>query len=408
MKDEIFEYFKLIPDKMEEVISEFIINNSNEEGIDLSRVYLAYLSYSKPTNITPIFTPAGYQHNFGINCPINKTSNYKKPTLVFIQRSQSDNDHVFIDMFNKKLLQSTYVNIDGIFSLLPERREGVTAAKYQPLNELLRIDRLSYRELRLVYNVISKYNTKDIRGLSKQELSKKILIDVKKQRKRRKNIKRKVEDNRELSEKEQLSKNTQEIYNLMLRNMRYIYENVPRFYIGERNGMDDYEIYRIRKNESIDHFWTSHLHYESEGNYYLSTTFDFGDGVIFRFWPTDEELKDEEKHKKKMNELKNREDNNRSVIRYIEYSGEPEILIESLWEIKKKELPIDLYQFLEKIHNNGFTYELWGEGKLEVSISINDFKKMIEKPKEHQKPKNKGKHRLIKNKSDKSQPDKKD
>ena len=57
---------------------------------------------------------------------------------------------------------------------------------------------------------------------------------------------------------------------------------------------------------------------------------------------------------------------------------------------------------------NGFTYEIWGEGKLEVSISINDFKKMIEKPNEHQKPKNKGKHRLIKNKSDKSQPNKKD
>ena len=284
---------------------------------------------------------------------------------------------------------------------MPERREGITVAKYQSLNELLRIDRLSYRELRLVYNVISKYNTKDIRGLSKQELSKKILLDVKKQRKRRKKIKRKVEDNRELSEKEQLSKNTQEIYDLMLRNMLYIYENVPRFYIGERNGMDDYAIYRIRRDESIDHFWNSHLHYESEGNYYLSTTYDFGDGVIFRFWPTDEELKDEEKHKKKMNELKNREDNNRSVVRYIEYSGEPEILIESLWEIKKNELPIDLYQFLEKIHNNGFTYEIWGEGKLEVSISINDFKKMIEKPNEHQKPNSKGKHRLIKNKSDK-------
>ena len=99
MKDEIFEYYKLIPDKMEEAISEFIINNSNEEGIDLSRVYLAYLSYSKPTNITPIFTPVDYQHNFGINCPINKTSNYKKPTLVFIQRSQSDKDHVFIDIY---------------------------------------------------------------------------------------------------------------------------------------------------------------------------------------------------------------------------------------------------------------------------------------------------------------------
>ena len=400
MEDEIFEYFKLIPDKMEETISEFIINNSNEEGIDLSRVYLAYLSYSEPTNITPIFTPAGYQHNFGINCPINKTSNYKKPTLVFIQRSQSDTDHVFIDMFNKKLLQSTYVNIDGIFYLLPEGREGVTVAKYQPLNELLRIDRLSYRELRLVYNVISEYNTKDMRCLLKQELSKKILLDVKKEIKRRKNIKRKVEDNRELSEKEQLSKNTQEIYDLMIRNMLYIYENVPKFYIGERNGMDDCEIYRIRRNETIDHFWTSHLHYESKGNYYLSSIFDCADGVIFRFWPTDEEVKDEEKWKKKMNELKNREDNNRSVIRYIEYSGEPEILIESLWEIKKKELPINLYQFLDKIHNNGFTYELWGEGKIEVSISIQDFKKKIEEQSNNKKSSNKGNHRLIKNKPD--------
>lgn len=403
MKDDIFEYYKLIPDKMEEAISEFIINNSNEEGIDLSRVYLAYLSYSEPTNITPIFTPAGYQHNFGINCPINKTSNYKKPTLVFIQRSQSDKDHVFIDIYNKKLLQSTYVNIDGLFSLMPERREGVTVDKYQPLNELLRIDRLSYRELRLVYNVISEYNAKDIRCLSKQELSKKILLDVKKERIRRKNIKRKVEDNRELSEKEQLSKNTQEIYDLMLRNMLYIYENVPRFYIGERNGMDDYDIYKIRRNESLDHFWTSHVHYKSEGNYYLSSTYDFRDVVIFRFWPTYEELEDKEKRKKRMNELKNREDNNRSVIRYIEYSGEPEILIESLWEIKENELPIDLYQFLDKIHNNGFTYGISGEGKLEVSISINDFKKMIEKPNEHQKPNSKVNYRLIKNKLDKKQ-----
>ena len=403
MKDEILEYYKLIPDKMEETISEFIINNSNEEGIDLSRVYLAYLSYSEPTNITPIFTPAGYQHNFGINCPINKTSNYKKPTLVFIQRSQSDKDHVFIDIYNKKLLQSTYVNIDGLFSLMPERREGVTVAKYQPLNELLRIDRLSYRELRLVYNVISEYNTKDMRCLLKQELSKKILLDVKKEIKRRKNIKIKFEDNKELSEKEQLSKNTQEIYDLMLRNMLYIYENVPRFYIGERNGMDDYDIYKIRRNESLNNFWTSHVHYKSEGNYYLSSTYDFRDGVIFRFCPTYEELEDEEKQKKRMNELKNREDNNRSVIRYIEYSGEPEILIESLWEIKENELPIDLYQLLDKIHNNGFTYGILGEGKLEVSISINDFKKMIERTNEHKKPNSKGNHRLIKNKLDKKQ-----
>ena len=396
MEEEIFEFYKLLPDEMEEKINTFIKNNSNEEGIDLSKVYIAYLSYSKPIECVSPFLPYGYHHYFGINCPINKTSDYKKPTIVFIQRSQSNTDHVFIDLFNKELLQSSYVNKDGVFSLIPEFRRGVTVSKYYPLNEIFKINRVSYQELEFLYKFIANYQTDTLRKLSKEDLSSTLISDLKEEKNKRKE--QTIEEKKNLSEKEELSKNTDEILDLIVRNTQYLYENVPGFYIGQKDNQDVYSMYNLKRKELADYFWREHTDYEFPDNHYLKMTFDFRDNVIFRFWPKYYGENNKEKEEKRMKELEKREDNNRSVIKYIEYFGEPEILIESFWELKRKEMPINLYKLLTDIQNNGFNYGITGDGKLEVSISVQDFKKKIENQNEDKNSNNKGKHKLIKTK----------
>ena len=161
MIDDVYQFLNLTQDEIEDAINVFIDSNSNEEGIDSSKVYLANLRNIVQRQSIPIYSesslfPEGYQSNFGINCPINKTNDYNKPTIVFILKSQSDRDHVFIDIFNKTLLQSTFLKIDGLFSLLPIIREGVTVNAYYPLNEICKLDRISYEELKYIYNIISK------------------------------------------------------------------------------------------------------------------------------------------------------------------------------------------------------------------------------------------------------------
>ena len=185
MEEEIFSYLNLSQDEIEKSIEKFINNNSDEEGIDLSKIYLAYTTYIKPKIYLPSYHPEGYQSFFGINCPINDDKNYNKLTIAFILKSQGDKDHIFIDVFNKTVLQSTCVNIKGLLSFLPQYRYGVTIEKYIPLKDILKIKRLGYQDLEQIYNVISNYNNENIHELTQDELSDKILSDIMKKNKKK-------------------------------------------------------------------------------------------------------------------------------------------------------------------------------------------------------------------------------
>ena len=61
-----------------------------------------------------------FENFFGINCPVNTSNDFNKIPIVFIIKSQSKNDHIFIDIFNESILQSTNVNVEGWISLMAQ------------------------------------------------------------------------------------------------------------------------------------------------------------------------------------------------------------------------------------------------------------------------------------------------
>ena len=84
-------------------------------------------------------------------------------TLVYILQSQSKHDHIFIDLFNQTILQSTCVNISGAFALMPEIRRGVTVSRYKNLKDFLGIERMNYEKLELMFNALCELdNTEEI------------------------------------------------------------------------------------------------------------------------------------------------------------------------------------------------------------------------------------------------------
>ena len=171
---EISNVFKMSKDEIKGDIDKFIITNTNEEGLDLSKLYLAHLvRYS-----SSVFGNNTYQHNLGINCPVNFENNPNKMTIVYILKSQSSSDHIFIDVFNETLLQSTYVNIPGVFMFAPEIRSGVTVNQYGSLNSILGINRLSFDDLKLMFNIIIKMSEEEIMKLSDNEFSKILLSQI--------------------------------------------------------------------------------------------------------------------------------------------------------------------------------------------------------------------------------------
>ena len=168
------ENFYLSKKKIKEDISKFIIANTNEEGIDLSKIYLAHL-VCYPSSV---FGKNTYQQCSGINCPVNLENDPNKMTFVYILKSQSNNDHIFIDIFNETLLQSTYVNIPGVFMFAPEIRNGITVNQYGSLKSILGIKRLSFNDLKLMFNIIFQMNEEEIMKLSDNEFSKIILSQI--------------------------------------------------------------------------------------------------------------------------------------------------------------------------------------------------------------------------------------
>ncbi len=166
--EEPISFFDLEEDEIKNNINEFIENNSNDYGIDLSKVYLAFLNY------IPYFknneNENKFETFFGINCPVNTCNDFNRMPIVFIIKSQSTNDHIFIDMFNESILQSTNVNVAGWLGLMPQYRRGTTVSQFISLKDILEIDRLDYQELELIHSVISKYSKDDIVKFQKEEL----------------------------------------------------------------------------------------------------------------------------------------------------------------------------------------------------------------------------------------------
>lgn len=169
-----FQNFNMSKDEIKESIHNFIMKNSNYEGLDLSKVYLAHLINSP----FPVKANDTYQQNYGINCPINLENDPKKMTLVYIVKSQGKHDHVFIDLFNQTLLQSTCVNITGAFALMPEIRKGVTVSRYKNLQDFLGIDRISYDKLELMFNALCEMD--ETNDLSDDALSKLLILETEK------------------------------------------------------------------------------------------------------------------------------------------------------------------------------------------------------------------------------------
>ena len=166
MEESIISFWDLTKDEIKKSINEFIEKNSNNYGIDLSKIYIAFLKYLPYFQINE----NKFENFFGINCPVNTSNDFNKIPIVFIIKNQSKNDHIFIDIFNESILQSTNVNVEGWSSLMANYRRGTTVSQFISLEDILGIDRLNYQELKLIYSVISGYSKDDIIKLKKEEL----------------------------------------------------------------------------------------------------------------------------------------------------------------------------------------------------------------------------------------------
>ncbi len=96
MEESIISFWDLTKDEIKKSINEFIEKNSNNYGIDLSKIYIAFLKYLPYFQINE----NKFENFFGINCPVNTSNDFNKIPIVFIIKNQSKNDHIFIDIFN--------------------------------------------------------------------------------------------------------------------------------------------------------------------------------------------------------------------------------------------------------------------------------------------------------------------
>ena len=133
MEENIINYFDLSEKDMNDTIAYYLASYSNDEGIDLSKIYLTYLSYYfNPSDKKTIF-----EQFFGVNCPIN-----------------TKNDHV-----------------KGFISLIPDIRKGTTAYKYVSLKQILDIDRISYSDLEIIFENISNIDANELIHLPDYEIA---------------------------------------------------------------------------------------------------------------------------------------------------------------------------------------------------------------------------------------------
>ena len=148
-------FFDMNEEEMEDCIGDFLVKNTNSKGIDLSKLYVAELV--KPEIPLEEFK---YELHYGINCPVNYVNDPGILTIVFILKSQSEDDHIYVDLIYHSLLQSSFVDIDGYMGDQAVIRSGVTVIETYPLNEVLGRDRLPLKYIGIIFNALGELDIK--------------------------------------------------------------------------------------------------------------------------------------------------------------------------------------------------------------------------------------------------------
>lgn len=138
-------------------ISSFIQENTNELGIDISKLYFAALSRC-------------YGSDSYNKYSVNETNNPNEIAIVYVREIYRELNNVYIDIFNETLLEDSELIIPGVLSMLPMWKRGVVVSRKYRLDEVLGVERLPYESLELIFNKLKKVDTKTIVELSNEEL----------------------------------------------------------------------------------------------------------------------------------------------------------------------------------------------------------------------------------------------
>lgn len=157
-------------EELSKIIQNYILENTTEEGIDLSKLYFARLKYRNAET-------DGIAKIFGLQCPRNEENDPSKLAIVYIYKSQSSLDHVYIDIFNNTLLQSTCFSKDGMFTFVQTLRGGVTVMETFNMKVVLGKDRISADELNKIKDKINNIDVEEILAMSNDEFAQICLND---------------------------------------------------------------------------------------------------------------------------------------------------------------------------------------------------------------------------------------
>ncbi len=131
-----------------ENIKQFVNNNSNQYGIDLTKLYLGKIVYNKDLDIDPV------EKQFA-----------NKIAIVYIF-ANSENSYIYMDLFREKLLQTLTYSIPGVLSFSPFVRKGLSIIDLTKLSDLLELERLPLEKIKKIYDEIEKINYYDLFGMT--------------------------------------------------------------------------------------------------------------------------------------------------------------------------------------------------------------------------------------------------
>lgn len=117
----------------------FIQNNLNSDGINLENLYVGQLIYVKD--------------ELG-----NDDKNFANRVTIVYTVDNLENDTLYMDLFRKRLYEtSTYV-IPSILSFAPFARKGLTIGEIFKLSDLLNLERMQMDEIEAFYKKIESIN----------------------------------------------------------------------------------------------------------------------------------------------------------------------------------------------------------------------------------------------------------
>ncbi len=122
-----------------EAITQFIYDNSNQDGLDLTKLYFGKLNYYKDEKINPV-----------------EQALTDKITIVYLVHNDE-----YMDLFKEKRILATTYQISGLLSFAPMIRTGLSIKDLVRLSDILNIERLPIEEIQNLYNKIEKMNYDD-------------------------------------------------------------------------------------------------------------------------------------------------------------------------------------------------------------------------------------------------------